>query len=319
MKIKNFLFSKTNKELLIFLLFFLLSATFWISQTLSDEFEVEINVPIKWNGLSNDVILTSELPTHITLNVRDKGTLLVSYVYGKRTPAIAIDCAAYTNGVTAGRVAIPVSEIREQIENKLPSSTVILSLSPDTLEYFFNKGDHKKIPVAPAGNIQASPEYYVRQVTFRPDSVTAYAPTAILDTLKNAYTAPLYLTDLKENKNISAPLQKVRGTKFAPERVSMNIMVDMFTEKTVEVPITGINFPATKTLRTFPSKVNVSFRVGMYAFKDVTAKDFVIAVSYEELLQLNGEKLRVRLKAWPQNVSNIKIEPAQVDYLIEYD
>ena len=59
--------------------------------------------------------------------------------------------------------------------------------------------------------------------------------------------------------------------------------VDIYTEKTVEVPLHGINFPADKALRAFPSKVQITFQVGLKRFRSIKADDFVINVSYEEL------------------------------------
>lgn len=316
-RIKNFLFSKKNKEFLIFLLFLLLSASFWISQALSDEFEVEISMPLKLTNVPDDVVITTDLPANVSLTVRDKGTLLMGYVYGNRLSAINVNYATNDKGETSGRVVMSTEEIRESVEKQLLSSTTILSISPDTLEYFFNKGARKKVPVEVLGEIETSPEYYVREIVFSPESVAAFAPSIILDTMGKAYINPLYYSDLKENKSLTVSLQKEKGVKFIPESVNMKILVDMYTEKTVEVPIVGVNFPATKSLRTFPTKVNVTFKVGMYAFKDITADDFVITVSYEELLQEKNEKLLVHLKAQPQNISNVRIEPDEVDYLIE--
>ena len=95
------------------------------------------------------------------------------------------------------------------------------------------------------------------------------------------------------------------------------MLVDIYTEKTVEVPLHGINFPADKALRAFPSKVQVTFQVGMGRFRQIDASDFHIVVSYEELLQLGTEKYKVKLRKIPEGVSKIRFNPEQVDFLIE--
>ena len=89
------------------------------------------------------------------------------------------------------------------------------------------------------------------------------------------------------------------------------------TEKTVEVPIIGLNFPGDKVLRTFPSKARVTFRVGSSQFSRYTADNFVLAATYEELLQNPFIKYRLHLKSLPEGVSNVRIVPQEVDYLIE--
>ena len=97
----------------------------------------------------------------------------------------------------------------------------------------------------------------------------------------------------------------------------MCIRDSIYTEKTVEVLLRGINFPADKVLRAFPSKVQVTFQVGLSRFREVNASDFVVNVSYEELLKLGTDKYTVKLKSLPRGVSHVRIHPEQVDFLIE--
>lgn len=83
------------------------------------------------------------------------------------------------------------------------------------------------------------------------------------------------------------------------------------------MPLHGINFPADKVLRAFPSKVQVTFQVGLSRFRQITADDFHMNVSYEELLRLGSDKYTVKLKNVPDGVSQVRFNPEQVDFLIE--
>ena len=97
----------------------------------------------------------------------------------------------------------------------------------------------------------------------------------------------------------------------------VTLLVDIYAEKSVEVPIRGINFPPDKVLRTFPSKVQVTFQVGLSHFKSITSEDFFIGVTYESLLNNKGEKCPVNLKSIPRYVNHVRLNPKEVDYLIE--
>lgn len=108
-----------------------------------------------------------------------------------------------------------------------------------------------------------------------------------------------------------------KGIKYVPSSVDMMLPVDIYTEKTVEVPLRGVNFPADKVLRAFPSKVQVTFQVGLSRFRKITADDFHIRVSYEELLLLGSDKYKVKLGHVPEGVTQVRIHPEQVDFLIE--
>lgn len=178
-------------------------------------------------------------------------------------------------------------------------------------------GKAKKVPVRLAGEVSAGLQYYISHIGFSPDSVIAYAPEEVLDTLTAAYTEKVHLQNVTDTLNQRVMLQKIKGVKFVPAYDDLLVYVDMYSEKTVEVPIVGINFPADKVLRTFPSKVQVTFQVGLAHFKDATSDDFFIGVTYEDIIRAKSDKLPLTLKTSPDYVSHVRITPASVDYLIE--
>jgi hypothetical protein len=85
------------------------------------------------------------------------------------------------------------------------------------------------------------------------------------------------------------------------------------------VPVEGYMFPYGQQLKTFPSKVNVSFRVSLSDFRDVTDEDFKIRVRHSQLSDNASGKVLLSVDEKPENVSDVVIEPNEVDYLIEVD
>ena len=134
---------------------------------------------------------------------------------------------------------------------------------------------------------------------------------------KFAYTQEVNLENISDTIRQRVALDNKKGVKFVPASVELTFPVDIYTEKTVEVPLRGINFPADKVLRAFPSKVQITFQVGLKRFRSIKASDFVINVSYEELLKLGSDKYTVKLKSAPRGINQIRIVPEQVDFLIE--
>ena len=145
----------------------------------------------------------------------------------------------------------------------------------------------------------------------------AYAPQEILDTLKAAYTENFFWENISDTLKKRVGMNKLKGVKFIPAYNDLSVYVDMYSEKTVDVPVVGINFPAGKVLRTFPSKVQVTFQVGLRHFKDVSSDDFFIGVTYEDVLRTQGDKLPLVVKGSPDFVSHVRVVPSSVDYLIE--
>lgn len=314
-KIKDFLLSEKSREFFVFLFFFLIAGAFWLLQTLNSDYEAEFSIPIRLKNVPNNVVLTSEPPSELHIKVKDKGTVLLNYMLGKSFFPVNLDFGDYHG--RNNHVRIYSSEFEKKILSQLNASTHLLSVKPDTLEYIYATGKSKLIPVALAGKVSAGRQYYISDTIYKPDSVLVYAPAHILDTITTAYTQRLELNNISDTLHRRVSLAKVEGAKFVPNVVDLTFPVDIYTEKTVEVPLYGINFPADKVLRAFPSKVQITFQVGLSRFKKIKADDFLINVSYEELLKLGSDKYTVKLKTIPHGVSHIRIVPGQVDFLIE--
>lgn len=212
---------------------------------------------------------------------------------------------------------ISSSDLTKKIAAQLNVSTKVLAIRPDTLDFIYTQAKAKKVLVKLAGTIQPDRQYYISKIDFSPDSVMAYAPQEILDTLKAAYTENFFWENISDTLKKRVGMNKVKGVKFIPAYNDLSVYVDMYSEKTVDVPVVGINFPAGKVLRTFPSKVQVTFQVGLRHFKDVSSDDFFIGVTYEDVLRTQGDKLPLVVKGSPDFVSHVRVVPSSVDYLIE--
>ena len=205
----------------------------------------------------------------------------------------------------------------KSITAQLANSTTVVAIEPDTIDYYYSEGKSKKVPVRLQGRVSPGQQYYISDTIFNPAQVTVYAPQGALDTVKAAYTQFFEDTQIEDTLRRQVELVSGRGVKFVPDVVEVTLPVDIYTEKSVEVPIEGVNFPAGKTLRAFPSKVKVTFHVGLTKYLDIKPEDFRILVTYEELRKLDGEKYQVKLKKQPKGVSQVRFYPAQIDFLIE--
>lgn len=315
-KIKNFLLSNQSREFLIFLFFFFIAGGFWLLQTLNDDYETELSMSVRLRNVPDNVVITSDLPDEVHIRVKDKGTVLLSYMLGKSFFPISLDFSDY-RGTRNNRVRIYFPQFEKKILSQLNLTTKLLSVKPDTLEYIYSTGASKLIPVKFRGDVEAARQYYISDTIFHPDSVLVYAPADVLDTITAAYTRKMKLENISDTLVQRMALTAPRGAKFVPGAVDAEFPVDVYTEKTVEVPLQGVNFPAGKELRTFPSKVRVTFQVGLKHFREIKAEDFHLNVSYEELLNNGSDKYVVQLKTMPEGISQVRFNPEKVDFLIE--
>ena len=47
-------------------------------------------------------------------------------------------------------------------------------------------------------------------------------------------------------------------------------------------------------------------------------ENFVLATTYEDLINNPSQKLRLKLKSIPLGVTNVRLYPQEVEYLLEY-
>ncbi len=309
-------FSKIwNKQFLIFLFFLVLSASFWLFQALNETYERTFSVPVELKNVPGNVVITTEPPEFVSLTLRDKGVALYNYVYGHKFQPLAINYNDHSS--SKGHVRILSGEVLRQLKQQLTPGSQVVGIKPDTLEFYYNFGLSKRVPVKFQGSISTNPLFHLSQQKISHDSVTVYAAKNILDTITAAHLKPVYVTELDDTLTMQAAIQPIKGAKFMPSDVTLSLFVDRLVEKTVQVPIQSLNFPTDRVLRTFPSKVNVTFQVGMRNYRSVSAADFVLAVDYEELLRNTPEKCHPVLQRAPESASHIRIHPQDVEYVIE--
>jgi hypothetical protein len=289
--VRNFLFSGLNKEFLIFLFFLALSGAFWLMMTLNETMEREYKIPMRLVGTPRNAVITGDLPDTVRITVRDKGFTLITYAFRP----LNFKFNNYADE-TEGQGVIPVADVQKQILSQLYGSSKLLQVKPGKFDFYFTYGASKKVPVVFRGKITTSKSYYLAHTDFFPSTVTVYANKRQLDEVKSV---------------------EIRGVKVMPDMVRLAVYPDILTEETVDVPITAINMPPDKVLRTFPSKVSVKFTIGASLFRTIKPSQFTVIVDYNEIAANPSDKCTLQLRSVPRSVSKASLEMETVDYLLE--
>lgn len=314
--LRDFLFSKANREFLIFIFFLALSSSFWFFMTLNETYEREFNIPVTISGIPKNVVLTSDETDTIKVTIRDKGIVLFTYMYGNVLKDLKPVFKTFARNDGTG--AIPASELQKLTLQQLNSSSKIIAVKPDKLEFYYNNGAKKRVPVKWSGRVIPEELYFISRVQYWPDSVDVYASQEKLDSIYMVFTEPLNYANFRDTLMIDAHLAKNKGVKTVPESVRIGFFTDVLTEESMEgVPIQGINMPKGKALRTFPSKVKVRFVTGVSVYRNLKPEDFIVVADYKELSAQPTDKCHIYLKKTPPGISRARLETSEVDYLIE--
>ena len=314
--IRVFLFSRGNKEFLIFLFFLALSGAFWLSLTLNDTYEQEFAIPVAVVDIPKNAVLTSDEVDTVKMTIRDKGIFLISYYYGDYLKNIRIHFRSHSHNNGTGTIA--AQELQKIVYSRLFSSSKILSTKPDKLEFYYSYGTKKKVPVRWSGRVIPEELYFISRVEYSPDSVTIYASEEKLDSINMVYTEQLNYANFRDTLSVNCRLSKIKSVKMVPDHVQVNFFTDVLTEERIEgIPVQGINMPEGKTLRTFPAKVAVNFVTGVNVYRNLRPQDFTVVVDYNDIKKNPSEKCDIHLRDVPSGISRARLETTQVDYLIE--
>ena len=314
--LKTFLFSNVNKQFLVFMFFLLLSGIFWLMMTLNETYEQEVKIPVRVVGIPKNVVLTSPTVDTIRTTIRDKGWLLVNYLYGERLKSINIPFKNYDRGSGGGIVG--PSDLKRLIEQELEISSKITAIKPERLEFFYNNGECIRVPVRWTGRVIPDQLYFISQVAYQPDSVEVFASHEKLDSIRAIYTEPLNYANFHDTLTVECRLNHPNNVKVVPDRVQIRFFTDVLTEESMgDIPIRCLNLPEGIHLRTFPSKAKVHFVAGVSLIRSLHPEDFVVEADYREIVQNGSEKCTIYLRQVPFGVSRATLDFKEVDYVIE--
>lgn len=314
--VRNFLFSSANREFLTFFFFLVLSTIFWLMTALNETYEREIGVPAYLVNIPKNVVVTSDMEDTVRVTVRDKGFALLAYTYGEGIRPINVN---FQSAITrqSGYGVVSSQELMKMINQRFSGSSKIVQVKPDRLDFHYNYGLSRQVSVKMSGHVVPGKSFYLARTRFWPEKVTVYGSKQALDSLRFVKTVPINITNFNDTVLRTVALETIKGVKIVPNTVRIGLYPDILTEENIEVPITAINMPEGKVLRTFPQRVTVNFIVGASMFRSISPEQFAVVVDYNKIIDHPSDKCSIHLRETPQGVRNARLKMTQVDYLIE--
>ncbi len=310
-----------RKKALIFAFFLTISIVIWLLKALEKNYATQIDYPIRYRNFPDDKTLIGDLPDHLKLDVYAHGYVLLQHKISSRYIPLVLNVNSFTLKPFRERDSafyfLETRFLRDYIDKQLSPEFEILDVKPDTLVFPFAEVEEKRIRVKQNFDFQLEQQMILKQAPLiEPDSIMVTGPDYILDTLKTVYTQGDDLGVISKDKKIETGLQSIEYTTFHPEKVSIKIEVERFTEKTLSIPIRVNGAPDTVNIITFPKQIALSCQVGLSNYEKVQSEMFTASVNYSEI-QDGLARLEVKLTKSPDFVRAIKYNPKTIEYLIK--
>lgn len=306
---------RVNRDFLVFLIFLAVSIIFWFMQSIKETTEVNLTYKLTIEDLPKNVVYTSEMPSTISVSYTSKGWNAFYYKFMKNESLELVINFKDINR-KAGKIIIDANLLKRAVTKmKLPGMT-FKSTSPSKIEVYYSNGQHKRVPVIFNGHITTTAGRYLCGTLLHPDSVDIYAPKHIYGSINSVKTENFTFNELEDTLQTRLALLVPRGAKALPDSIDAEICVDIFTDKTLQVPIYSENMPNNKLMRTFPLKATVTFLVSATLYDIITPDDFLLVVDYKET-KGDAKRCKLYVRQRPENIRNLRITPESVEYIIE--
>lgn len=305
----------SSKDILSFLLFFAISSGFWFIHALGKEREKTIIVPVHYVGVPLNLALTNNPPTEISLNIKDQGIRLFEYSDKYLTP-LKIDLSRVFN--QKGKIIISSEQLKYKVSKYLKSTTSILEIKPDSIIVQYEKLCQKTIPIKFYAHVNLAHQYmFSDRIKLQPYELTVFGPNQVLDTLKYIRTESLTFKNLNDTISFQCKLLPINNVQFSTVKTKVTFFVEQFTERKVQLTVTSLNCPENYKLKTFPAYVNASYTVSLSQFKTLHPSDILVCLDYNELKSDIQSKHFLKIINNSKYISNIRIFPNEVEYILE--
>ena len=306
------------KEIFIFTLFLLLSFGFWFLQTLQQDYERRIELPLRYKNVPAEWVLSEDNPKTISVLIKEKGTILLYYLWNGRFNAIDISISGLSK-VSDTTLQVPGRMLETELSKQLIASTSVISFEPREIELHFDLLGSRTIPVSVQVSVATKQGFQLSgNITVSHPEVRLFGSSKILDTLKEVKTKPVALDNVSKTKELTAQLDLPAGIKSEIESVKLTIPVEEFTEKKVRLPVQCPDIPSNYTLRMFPSSVEVICHIPLSQFRELTAEKLDVIIPYREFSENQATgKIAVRVTRKPSWVTNLLVVPGELEFIIE--
>lgn len=313
-KIRDFLFSNKFREILFFLFFVFIASVFWLLNTLNYEHESDVDVLVDIVNVPENIVLVSDNPVHIKVKIKDKGIKLLNYMFRRDGNRITVDMSGKQSA--SGYLSLKTDNLIRN-SSLFPQEASLISCSPDSVKIYYAGAAALKLPVVLDSDVEADRFHFIKDVSVSPDSVMVYVPDNMRDKYKCVKTEKIGGCELSDSASFTVGFENSSKIKVIPDKVKVRYDVGIYTDYSVEVPVTGINFPDGYKLRTFPSTVKVLFQIGLDEIKDIDAGDFSVVLDYNVLKNLDTDEAVAEVVSSPFNVRYVRLDPEKVEFLIE--
>lgn len=301
---------KANYPVIIFS--FIFAFFLWLSINLSNDFQINLSVPLRIENLDSTKAIANRLPASLTVRVHGTGWKILNTLL---TPSLQ-----YTLDVGSVR-SKAVFPSKEDLSERLilaPGMNVV-EIFPDTIPVMIDEKVMKRVALTPLLDAVYHEGFgLVGPLTLTPDSATLIGARSALAMIDRWPSQPLNERDLKSKVDAVVQLAdpEIPGIEVLPQSAVMHINVEPIAEKTLgNIPVTVTQLPAKRHVVLIPPSIDIVIRSGAQYIAGADAKDFSAYVEYRSVLLDTSGTIEPTIVC-PEHITVVRTTPSRLQYVM---
>lgn len=286
----------------------------WIAITLSSSYNYTVKEIVVFKNVPQKRAFHSLQPDTVTVTVKGSGWQMLFSKIDDQNKTIKVDLSTLDSDAYVV-LSRQLSSINA--EKALPNQVV--SVRPDTLYFDFTNRSIRRVPVQLVKSFNYQRQYTQSgNAVIKPAYVTVSGPSNVIDKIQRWRTDSLVLKNVNENVSAQVNLQASEGNiSIYPKTVQVNIPVEEFTEKIVELPVKLIGNVNFYNVKVFPQKIKVTFTTSLNRYADITDDLFEAQVDLNLWRVYGYSALPVKITRVPAFCKVVNIQPRNVDFIVK--
>ena len=295
----------------MFISFVALSFVIWFFRKFSKEYQEEIKMKIELIDIPKSYIISSVSDSILNLNLNATGFQFLHYYFLDNTIKISFQNAVYKNNTGSLEIASEFNKLQDQ----LLGDPEILSFFPSKIEINYQSEFSKKVPIAfPKFNLDIG--YSITNLSLYPDSIIVTGPKNLLADVNHVDLNYKNGSTLKSNFFDKIPIKQGENElNYNIKEVDVEVTIDLFSEKILNIPISVLNLPKSKVLKLFPSQVELVFSSSINNLKKIRPSDFKVGFNFDSI-DKQKNTTEIKLLKSPLGAKNVRLNSQDIFFLI---
>lgn len=308
------------RRIISFFVCLLISGFLWLITALNHSYTRTIAIPVKFVNFPVGKRVTNPLPQFVLADIRTSGAKLLMMLMKKTLSEVTVDVSKISSVKKGNNTSISTPSVIGNLSRLLNTDVDLIKVRPDSLHFNFGKTSRKLVYVKPQVQINYEiPQGIFKRIKVSPQYVMISADSATLRKIDTLYTEKIVLNQMNQRVEqltaIEIPEDLEPMISLSAQKVNLQINLDEYAQKTIEVPVEIMNAPPNSTVKTFPAVVKVSLTAPYALFDSLNSSLVKVYADYKSAASQNG-KLTLSSASRINDVKVTQISPAKVEYII---